>query len=106
VLIAGGEGKGADFSVWRQALASRVRVLVLIGRDAPSIERALGQVVPVVHAGDMQQAVARAHELARAGDTVLLSPGCASFDMFRNYEHRGEVFTSAVQALVSTGATL
>jgi UDP-N-acetylmuramoylalanine--D-glutamate ligase len=106
VLIAGGEGKGADFSVWRQALVSRVRALVLIGRDAPSIERALGQVVPVVHAGDMQQAVARAHELARAGDTVLLSPGCASFDMFRNYEHRGEVFTSAVQALVSTGATL
>lgn len=106
VLIAGGEGKGADFSVWRQALASRVRALVLIGRDAPSIERALGQVVPVVHAGDMQQAVARAHEVARAGDTVLLSPGCASFDMFRNYEHRGEVFTSAVQALVSTGATL
>ena len=106
VLIAGGEGKGADFSVWRQALARGVRALVLIGRDAPSIERALGQVVPVVHAGDMQQAVARAHELARAGDTVLLSPGCASFDMFRNYEHRGEVFTSAVQALVSTGGAL
>ncbi len=104
VLIAGGEGKGADFSLWRQALASRVRALVLIGRDAPLIERALDHVVPVVHASDMQEAVARAYELARAGDTVLLSPGCASFDMFRNYEHRGEVFTAAAQALVSTGA--
>jgi UDP-N-acetylmuramoylalanine--D-glutamate ligase len=105
VLIAGGEGKGADFSVWRQALASRVRVLVLIGRDAPLIERALDHVVPVVHASDMQEAVACAHKLAHAGDTVLLSPGCASFDMFRNYEHRGEVFTAAVQALVSREAT-
>lgn len=105
VLIAGGEGKGADFSVWRQALASKVRALVLIGRDAPLIERALDHVVPVVHASDMQQAVTRAHELARVGDTVLLSPGCASFDMFRNYEHRGEAFTEAAQALVPGEAT-
>jgi UDP-N-acetylmuramoylalanine--D-glutamate ligase len=105
VLIAGGEGKGADFSVWRQALAHKARALVLIGRDAPLIERALDRVVPVVHASDMQEAVARAHELAHAGDTVLLSPGCASFDMFRNYEHRGEVFTAAAQALLPTEAT-
>jgi UDP-N-acetylmuramoylalanine--D-glutamate ligase len=105
VLIAGGEGKGADFSVWRQALAHNVRALVLIGRDAALIERALDNVVPVVHASDMQGAVARAHELARPGDTVLLSPGCASFDMFRNYEHRGEVFTAVVQALVSARGT-
>lgn len=105
VLIAGGEGKGADFSVWRHAVANKVRTLVLIGRDAALIERALANAVPVVHASDMQDAVARAHELARPGDTVLLSPGCASFDMFRNYEHRGEVFTAAAQALVAAEGT-
>jgi UDP-N-acetylmuramoylalanine--D-glutamate ligase len=97
VLIAGGDGKGADFSDLRAPVASRARAVVLIGRDASLIERALGTQVPVLHAPDMRQAVARAHELAQPGDIVLLSPACASFDMYRNYEHRGDVFAAAVR---------
>jgi UDP-N-acetylmuramoylalanine--D-glutamate ligase len=100
ILIAGGEGKGADFSELKPAVARHARAVVLIGRDAPLIERALAAVVPVQHAPDMRAAVAAAHALARPGDVVLLSPACASFDMFRNYEHRGEVFQQAVQELL------
>lgn len=100
VLIAGGDGKGADFSELRQAVAERARAVVLIGRDGPRIEKALGNVVPVVHADDMAAAVRAASRLVRTGDVVLLSPACASFDMFRNYEHRGQVFAQAVRELV------
>ncbi|HCU53676.1 MAG TPA: UDP-N-acetylmuramoyl-L-alanine--D-glutamate ligase [Gammaproteobacteria bacterium] len=100
VLIAGGDGKGADFSELRPAVAERARAVVLIGRDAPRIEQALGNVVPVVHAADMPAAVRAASRLARAGDVVLLSPACASFDMYRNYEHRGQVFAQAVREIV------
>ena len=99
ILIAGGEGKGADFDALRAPLADRARALVLIGRDAVLIEKALGGVVPVVHARDMQAAVLAASRLAQPGDVVLLSPACASFDMFRNYEHRGQVFAQCVKAL-------
>jgi len=99
VLIAGGDGKGQDFSPLRAALAEGVRAVVLIGRDAPQIEAAIAAVVPTVYAADMGEAVARAAELARPGDAVLLSPACASFDMFRNYEHRGEVFAQAVRGV-------
>lgn len=99
VLIAGGEGKGQDFSPLRAALAERGRALVSIGRDAPLLEAAIGDACPVVHAADMAEAVAKASELAQRGDTVLLSPACASFDMFANYVARGEAFTAAVKGL-------
>ena len=100
LLIAGGDGKGADFSQMRAAVRSRVRSLILIGRDAPLLESALGDIVPVMRAMDMSEAVQIAASMARSGDTVLLSPACASFDMFRNYEHRGDVFRDAVARLV------
>jgi UDP-N-acetylmuramoylalanine--D-glutamate ligase len=98
VLIAGGDGKGADFAPLRQALPGAVRAVVLIGRDGPRIASALAGALPVVLAPDLRAAVAEARGLARPGDAVLLSPACASFDMFRNYEHRGEAFVAAVRA--------
>jgi UDP-N-acetylmuramoylalanine--D-glutamate ligase len=101
VLIAGGDGKGQDFSELRTAVVGHARAVVLIGRDAPQIERALGSVVPVRHAPDMRAAVIEAKQLAQNGDVVLLSPACASFDMFRNYEHRGDVFRAAVQEVLA-----
>ena len=101
VLIAGGLGKGADFSPLKGVVGRKCRAVVLIGRDAPLIEKALDNVVPVVHARDMQDAVRRASQKAKRGDTVLLSPACASFDMFKNYEDRGEVFTATVRSLLS-----
>jgi UDP-N-acetylmuramoylalanine--D-glutamate ligase len=98
VLIAGGEGKGQDFSPLEAALAHCARALVLIGRDAALIERAAaGSGVSILHAASMREAVQQAAAQARAGDAVLLSPACASFDMFRDYKHRGEVFTSVVR---------
>ena len=104
VLIAGGEGKGQDFMPLRQPVAGFARAVVLIGRDAALIERALGNPnVPVSHARDMQDAVTQAAALAAQGDAVLLSPACASFDMFRNYAHRGEVFRSVVEGLQHAG---
>ncbi len=101
ILIAGGDGKGADFSELRQAVAGKARAVVLIGRDAGRIEQALGGVAPVLHARDMQAAVREAARLAKPGDVVLLSPACASFDMFRNYEHRGQVFAQSVRELLA-----
>ena len=98
VLIAGGEGKGQNFSPLKQALARSARALVLIGRDALLIEAAVaGAGVPVLRAASMDEAVALAGRTARPGDVVLLSPACASFDMFRDYKHRGEVFSLAVE---------
>ena len=97
VLIAGGDGKGADFRGLREPVAKQARAVVLIGRDAALIEQALSGAVPVVHARDMLAAVREARKLAQPGDVVLLSPACASFDMFRNYEHRGQVFAAAVR---------
>jgi len=105
VLIAGGEGKGQDFTPLNQAVAQHARAVVLIGRDAPVIAAALrGCGVGVEYAEDMDEAVQLAARLAKSGDAVLLSPACASFDMFRNYEHRAEVFVQAVQALDKEGA--
>lgn len=100
VLIAGGDGKGADFTALRAACASHARAVVLVGRDAPRIEAALQGAVPVRHATDMRAAVRAARSLVQPGDIVLLSPACASFDMFKNYEHRGEVFRDAVKELL------
>ncbi|MET0023899.1 MAG: UDP-N-acetylmuramoyl-L-alanine--D-glutamate ligase [Sedimenticola sp.] len=101
VLIAGGDGKGADFSDLKPVVEETARAVVLMGRDAALIAGAIGDKVPVVFAEDMDEAVARAAELALPGDRVLLSPACASFDMYRSYEHRGEVFMTTVGRLVS-----
>ncbi|MBI5626619.1 MAG: UDP-N-acetylmuramoyl-L-alanine--D-glutamate ligase [Nitrosomonadales bacterium] len=105
VLIAGGEGKGQDFAPLNPAVAKHARAVVLIGRDAPLIATALkGCGVNVVQAKDMSDAVNQASRLALSGDAVLLSPACASFDMFRNYAHRAEVFVRAVHELEREGA--
>ncbi|MES2012627.1 MAG: UDP-N-acetylmuramoyl-L-alanine--D-glutamate ligase [Pseudomonadota bacterium] len=100
VLIAGGDGKGQDFSPLADAVANNARAVVLIGRDAPLIENALiATDVPRYQAIDLPEAVNIAKKLAQVGDAVLLSPACASFDMFKNYVHRAEVFVSAVNRL-------
>ncbi|MDH5184085.1 MAG: UDP-N-acetylmuramoyl-L-alanine--D-glutamate ligase [Gammaproteobacteria bacterium] len=101
ILIAGGEGKGADFAELRAPLADKVRQLILIGRDASLISEAVKGCCEVSYATDMADAVKRAAMLAQAGDSVLLSPACASFDMFSGYEHRGEVFMAAVRGLAN-----
>jgi len=97
VLIAGGDGKGADFAPLRAAAADKARAVVLMGRDAGIIEAALAGAVAVVRAADMDDAVHKAGELAQRGDAVLLSPACASFDMYKNYEERGDAFMAAVR---------
>jgi UDP-N-acetylmuramoylalanine--D-glutamate ligase len=100
VVILGGDGKGQDFSPLRDPVARHGRAAVLIGRDQDLIARAIeGSGVPLERATDMHDAVRRAFALSRAGDAVLLSPACASFDMFRNYEHRAQVFAEAVKRL-------
>jgi UDP-N-acetylmuramoylalanine--D-glutamate ligase len=100
VLIAGGEGKGQNFAPLAAPVRAHARAVVLIGRDAPLIERALGAgAVPLERCATLEEAVKRAAHLAQPGDAVLLSPACASFDMFRDYAHRGEVFAAAVQGL-------
>ena len=99
VLIAGGDGKGADFSGLRDSVAKYCRAVVLMGRDADLIATALGDAVPQVRAGSLDDAIARSRSLADTGDAVLLSPACASFDMFKNYEERGHLFARAVEAL-------
>ncbi|MGD8236049.1 MAG: UDP-N-acetylmuramoyl-L-alanine--D-glutamate ligase [Chromatiales bacterium] len=101
VLIAGGDCKGADFSELAPALSAYVRTLVLIGRDAPGIARAVGGSVETVMANDLVDAVRQCRVHARPGDRVLLSPACASFDMFRSYLDRGEQFMQAVRSLQS-----
>lgn len=101
VLIAGGEGKGADFGLLRPAVAQKARAVVLIGRDAPLLEQALDGAAPLVHARTMGDAVDQAAALARPGDVVLLSPACASFDMFTDYQARGQAFVEAVGRLTA-----
>ncbi len=99
VLIAGGQGKGQEFTQLAPAVARAARAVVLFGEDAPRIESALTGAAPLVRAKEMKEAVRRAAELAREGDKVLLSPACASFDMFRGYDHRGQAFVEAVRRL-------
>jgi len=100
VLIAGGEGKGQDFSPLREAVAKKAKGVVLIGRDGEKIAAALEAAgVAIAHAASMQDAVKAGFALAQPGDAVMLSPACASFDMFRNYEHRAQVFIEEVRAL-------
>ena len=104
VVILGGDGKGQDFSPLAEPVARFVRVAVLIGRDAPLIRAALADTgVPLLDAADMAAAVAQARGRAQPGDAVVLSPACASLDMFRNYPHRAEVFRAAVRDLALAG---
>jgi len=98
IVIAGGDGKGQDFTPLRAAFAGKVRAAVLIGRDARLLGQALHGASELHYAASLEAAVECAARLARPGDSVLLSPACASLDMFRSYTHRGEVFASAVQA--------
>ena len=103
VLIAGGDGKGQDFSPLKQPVSDNARAVVLIGRDASLIENSLLETgVALYHAADLPEAVNIARKLAQTGDAVLLSPACASFDMFKNYVHRAEVFVAAVKRLEQT----
>lgn len=101
VLIAGGQGKGADFKALEPAVTAKARAVVLLGEDAKKIAAVLQRFDNKVFVKSMDEAVKVASELAQAGDNVLLSPACASFDMFNDYEERGEVFTAAVRRLCS-----
>ena len=103
VLLAGGDSKGVDLGVLAQAKERLVGV-VAIGDTPEEVERALGGLVPTVRAGSMQAAVAAAAEMARPGDTVLLSPACASFDWYTSYEQRGDDFQQEVHRLIARGA--
>jgi len=107
VLIAGGDGKGQDFSPLAEPVRKHARAVVLIGRDAPQIRAALeGTGVDLLDADSMSAAVALAARQAQTGDAVLMSPACASFDMFDNYGHRAQVFCDAVQTLANDAGVL
>jgi UDP-N-acetylmuramoylalanine--D-glutamate ligase len=101
VVIAGGDGKNQDFAPLRAAFAGKVRHAVLIGRDAAQIATVLDGVCTLEHAASLEDAVIASSRAAQPGDTVLLSPACASLDMFRDYSHRGAVFAAAVKALAA-----
>jgi len=102
VVILGGDGKGQDFSPLKAAVEANARAVLLIGRDAPLIEAVLaGSGVETYPVASLREAVEQAQRLAHPGDAVLLSPACASFDMFRNYIHRAEVFVEAVKRLAA-----
>lgn len=99
VWIAGGRDKGGDYAPLRAVLRGRARAAILIGEAREKIERAVADVVPTEAAASMDDAVRRAFARARPGDAVVLSPACSSFDMFRDYEHRGRAFRAAVESL-------
>lgn len=100
VLIAGGDGKGADFAELAEAVSQHCRALVLLGRDADLIRDALAATgVFAIRVADLEEAVSYAADLAHPGDSVLLAPACASLDMFKNFEQRGELFVAAVEVL-------
>jgi UDP-N-acetylmuramoylalanine--D-glutamate ligase len=102
LVIMGGKDKGADFGVLRPWIAEKVKLLVLLGAASDKISQSLGGIVATRRAKDMKQAVELAYENALPGDTVLLSPGCTSFDMFDDFEHRGRVFKEMVNQLAET----
>jgi UDP-N-acetylmuramoylalanine--D-glutamate ligase len=99
VLIMGGRGKGAPYAPLRPLFADRVKALLTIGEDAPRVEAELGDLCRTEPCGTLAEAVRRAASLARAGEVVLLSPACASFDQYRSYEERGEAFRRHVREL-------
>jgi UDP-N-acetylmuramoylalanine--D-glutamate ligase len=102
VLILGGRGKQAPYAPLAPLVRELVRKMILIGEDAPAIERELNSAAPFEHAADMHDAVSRAFAAALAGDVVLLAPACASFDMFESFEHRGRVFKDEVSRLAES----
>jgi UDP-N-acetylmuramoylalanine--D-glutamate ligase len=107
VVILGGDGKGQDFTPLAQPVSLYARAVLLIGRDAPLIEQALqGCGVPVYAATTLEEAVVQGSQIARTGDAVLLSPACASFDMFKSYGHRAEVFRNAVKQLADAAGVM
>jgi UDP-N-acetylmuramoylalanine--D-glutamate ligase len=104
ILIAGGDGKGQDFTPLAAAVAHHARAVLLIGRDAPAIRAAIQKAatqaeVLIEDCASLEAATHRAYELAQAGDAVILSPACASFDQFINYLHRSQVFASTVLSI-------
>jgi len=99
ILIAGGRDKDGDFTVLREIVSKKVKALILIGEASQKIADVLGDLVPTYFEKDMKSAVVKAKMEAKRGDIVLLSPGCASFDMFRNFEHRGDVFKEILNSL-------
>jgi UDP-N-acetylmuramoylalanine--D-glutamate ligase len=99
VLIAGGDGKGADFTALKKPVGAFCRAVVLLGCDAELLADALGDAAPLIKVQTLEEAVQRASELAEVGDAVLLSPACASLDMFKNFEERGRLFAQAVEGL-------
>lgn len=100
ILIAGGEGKGQDFKPLLNAVSRHAKAVILIGRDAPLIKEALsGSGVRLIESTTLESAVSQASQIANSGDMVLLSPACASFDMFKDYAHRAQVFVDAVNEL-------
>lgn len=100
LLIAGGDGKGADFSSLKAPVAQYCRAVIVLGRDAECVAQALGDAVAIERVATLEDAVQRAAQLARAGDSVLLAPACASLDMFKSFEERGDVFAQAVERLL------
>jgi UDP-N-acetylmuramoylalanine--D-glutamate ligase len=102
ILVAGGEGKGQDMNELAPVIQAKAKAVILIGKDAPQIEAAINQlteIVPTYHAQDMQEVAAIASHVAKSGDTVLLSPACASLDQYKNYQDRGNQFAAAIEAL-------
>ncbi|MBI5589588.1 MAG: UDP-N-acetylmuramoyl-L-alanine--D-glutamate ligase [Deltaproteobacteria bacterium] len=99
ILIMGGRDKGGDYGILEKAMQNHVKLLILLGEASELIAAALGNLVPTVRVSSMQAAVTNAHQAATSGDVVLLSPACSSFDMFRSYAHRGDVFQGEVNKL-------
>jgi UDP-N-acetylmuramoylalanine--D-glutamate ligase len=102
ILILGGKDKGSDYTVLRCLISARVKTIILLGEASAKIRGQLEGTVPIEQANSMREAVDIGFQFARQGDTVLLAPACASFDMFQNFEHRGHVFKEAVQQLKET----
>lgn len=99
ILIAGGDAKGAEMSELVPVLKEKVKTLLLIGKDSPLIQQAVNECIPVIDAGTLKKAIKTAVKIAESGDTVLLSPACASLDQFANYQERGNIFADKVKAI-------
>lgn len=100
ILIAGGQGKGQDFTPLKDVVKNKVKHLILLGEDAELLNKELSDCTDVSFVENLSQAVSKANEIAVAGDAVLLSPACASFDMFTGYEQRGDMFVIAVNEVL------